>query len=337
MASNYTGNRTATQAPGPTPAFDVSPVHVLPADGDALNAASVAQMVKEAADFIDLLTHGPYVHSKQTPENGNPIEYWRDVNQRVRSGVDHLGFHGAGRITGHTEPWIMAGGAISSTTSNIYNSSQWSVSIAGTSSLSPAITNQAGVAVDLTTSTASSKIILQTANAAYVHRAATVFIMEALVTPLTVPVADCLFGFGVVDAVVIGDSFFPSGRNFAMLYVDPTEATDPQKWHYATCNGTTVTKSAAGLGAADVFADSVFALRIELFGSGYPGGALARFFVGSPSFTATTTATLPADNSLMLPFFKQFGTASVSRTSIIGPCRWQFNAIDPGLTTSAMI
>ncbi len=52
MSSNYTGDPTATQSPGPTPGYGNYPIVVLPADGDALNAASVAQAYKELADFV---------------------------------------------------------------------------------------------------------------------------------------------------------------------------------------------------------------------------------------------------------------------------------------------
>ncbi len=55
MSTNYTGNPTATQAPGPTPAPGNYPIVVIPVDGDALNSASIAQALKENADFIAYL------------------------------------------------------------------------------------------------------------------------------------------------------------------------------------------------------------------------------------------------------------------------------------------
>ena len=55
MSSNYTGSETATQAPATAPAWDNSPIVVIPADGDAANAASVAQAMKEPADVLDFL------------------------------------------------------------------------------------------------------------------------------------------------------------------------------------------------------------------------------------------------------------------------------------------
>lgn len=55
--SNYTGDPAATQAPSPPPGQDVEPVGDLPDDGDALNAASVAQAFKVCLDFIAWLTN----------------------------------------------------------------------------------------------------------------------------------------------------------------------------------------------------------------------------------------------------------------------------------------
>lgn len=51
MSSTYTGIPTAAQSPGIAPALGGYPEVVLPADGDALSAASVAQMTKALADF----------------------------------------------------------------------------------------------------------------------------------------------------------------------------------------------------------------------------------------------------------------------------------------------
>lgn len=55
MSTNYTGNPAATQAPGPAITPGAVPIVQLPADGDSLAAASVAQLAKESADFIAYL------------------------------------------------------------------------------------------------------------------------------------------------------------------------------------------------------------------------------------------------------------------------------------------
>jgi hypothetical protein len=51
MASLYTGVPTAAQSPSPAPSADGAPILSLPSDGDAANAASIAQAFKALADF----------------------------------------------------------------------------------------------------------------------------------------------------------------------------------------------------------------------------------------------------------------------------------------------
>ena len=64
MATNYTADPTASQAPSPAPslAAGVLPILSVPADGDNLNASSVAQAFKTLADWTGFLkeTIAPY-------------------------------------------------------------------------------------------------------------------------------------------------------------------------------------------------------------------------------------------------------------------------------------
>lgn len=55
MSSNYTGNPTATEAPAAAPSPGTAPIIVLPSDGDAASAASVAQALKCLADYVAFL------------------------------------------------------------------------------------------------------------------------------------------------------------------------------------------------------------------------------------------------------------------------------------------
>jgi hypothetical protein len=56
MATDYTGNPTATQAPASAPGPGVAPIVRIPADGDASNAASITQEIKALADYVAWLT-----------------------------------------------------------------------------------------------------------------------------------------------------------------------------------------------------------------------------------------------------------------------------------------
>jgi len=55
MSSTYTGSASAVQTPAPAPAPGATPIITLPADNDALNAASVAQMVKVPTDYLTFI------------------------------------------------------------------------------------------------------------------------------------------------------------------------------------------------------------------------------------------------------------------------------------------
>lgn len=57
MATQYTGDRTALQVPASIPDDGVSPIAVVPDDGDDLNVSSIMQSLKVAMDFIDYCTH----------------------------------------------------------------------------------------------------------------------------------------------------------------------------------------------------------------------------------------------------------------------------------------
>lgn len=52
MSTNYTGNPTATESPAAQPSPGIPPIVVIPADGDSVSAASVAQGYKVLADYM---------------------------------------------------------------------------------------------------------------------------------------------------------------------------------------------------------------------------------------------------------------------------------------------
>jgi len=57
MATQYPGDRSAVQMPASIPNDGVTPIAVVPDDGDDLNVSSVLQSLKVAMDFIDYCTH----------------------------------------------------------------------------------------------------------------------------------------------------------------------------------------------------------------------------------------------------------------------------------------
>jgi hypothetical protein len=100
MATNYTGVATATQAPSAAPEPGSAPVVVLPADGDPLNAASVAQSKKVLADYIAWML-SPRAKASSWLQ---ALRRYRNARLQTVSAVDHLGFP-AGRFVGWDEDW----------------------------------------------------------------------------------------------------------------------------------------------------------------------------------------------------------------------------------------
>lgn len=100
MATNYTGNPTATQAPGPQPDPDNFPIVSLPAAGDGDTAASVAQAFKESVDHIAWLK-APRAFVASWIQ---AIRRYRNGQQQTRFGISHGGLPG-GLIRGWQEDW----------------------------------------------------------------------------------------------------------------------------------------------------------------------------------------------------------------------------------------
>lgn len=59
MPTDYTGDKTATEAPAAPPALGVAPITRIPNDGEAANVASILQEIKVLADYVAFLTDRP--------------------------------------------------------------------------------------------------------------------------------------------------------------------------------------------------------------------------------------------------------------------------------------
>jgi hypothetical protein len=105
VASNYTGNQGSTQAPSGPPTPDGNPVASIPVDGDPVNAASVAQGFKMAADWLAWLTKPKAIATSWV----QAIRRYRSAVGHTRAVIDHLGFLN-GRVVSWDEPWPWAVG-----------------------------------------------------------------------------------------------------------------------------------------------------------------------------------------------------------------------------------
>src|SRR6187551_1467142 len=96
MSTTRAGDPTATQAPSAPPTPGAVPTQTLPADGDPLTAASVAQAFKVSADFIAWLM-SPRAQAAAGTGASNwaeAIRLYKNARQQTRFAVDHLGFPG---------------------------------------------------------------------------------------------------------------------------------------------------------------------------------------------------------------------------------------------------
>lgn len=100
MATQYTGDRTAVEMPASKPNDGVSPIGVVPDDGDDLNASSVLQIAKVALDFLDYCTHRfedfPGVRSYDAARTYTEGMMCLDIDgmtYRVKTGQSSIGIH----------------------------------------------------------------------------------------------------------------------------------------------------------------------------------------------------------------------------------------------------
>lgn len=109
MSTTRAGDPTATQSPSAPPTPGATPTQTLPADGDACNAASVAQALKVSADF-DAWSKSPRAQAAAGTGASNWIEaiqLWKNARLQTRFLVDHLGFP-AGKFVHWQEDWAAA-------------------------------------------------------------------------------------------------------------------------------------------------------------------------------------------------------------------------------------
>lgn len=126
MPASYTGNPTATQAPGGQPQGDAAPVGALPVDSDPPNAATFAQPLKEPLDWIAWLAKPTALASAWA----QAIMRWRNSRGRTRFAVDHRGFP-AGKIFHFTEDWSNVALTLKNSVGNGPWAGRWNYSIDG--------------------------------------------------------------------------------------------------------------------------------------------------------------------------------------------------------------
>jgi hypothetical protein len=100
MSTTYPGDPAATEAPSVPPTPGVVPSVVIPADGEALNAASITQALKALADFA-AWQMSPRAKASDWAV---PIQLWRTGGLKQAFGIDHLGYP-FGRLNHWRQNW----------------------------------------------------------------------------------------------------------------------------------------------------------------------------------------------------------------------------------------
>lgn len=293
MPTNYTGNASATQAPAPTPGPGAVPVVTIPADGDADNAASIAQALKYAADYLAYIFTGilkVFFPTPPTTSTDAAQAYVKDANGNVRGLVDHLGYFGGGHVSYLDEVWDYTFSA-SSTATPLANNPRWAVVIAspGTIASSNPTTTYDSPFVTIAPLTGANQVLETAMPLVYYPTTSLSFMAEADVgTNLSGS-----FYFGLLSNGVTLFGGNPSAR-FRATGIG-------NNWQCETCNGTTTTTVDSGVAASPTSDPSGARLRIELHGSGSPYGSKARFFINGAK-VAEITATLPPASPYLLAF-----------------------------------
>lgn len=121
MSSNYTADRTATQAPAAAPAAGAGPILTLPSAGDADSAASIAQAFKALADYA-AFGRAPFANSGAWAQK---ILAFADAKLNQRWCIDHFG-KPQHQLIEWTESFTPAS-AFSTTTAGTTTAGRWEI------------------------------------------------------------------------------------------------------------------------------------------------------------------------------------------------------------------
>jgi len=318
MSTTYTADPTATQAPADPPVKRNPVKETLPADGDAANAASIAQALKVLGDY-SAFEAKPFAEASNW---GNPIKNYRNARLQERFRIDHGGLPG-GKLIQWTEDWtprsqfsvsplsptqigrwnftgVGSGGSLSAqlptigtlNPSDIYSSLNVTVDSSGASQQA-----EIRLADDSTMSTFSDN--------AYVF-------MEFDFQIRTVTSMDWVMGFSCIGEAI-------NGINHGMFIIRPDSAGVHYKCR--TINGGSPTEVDSGVAGT---AGAKHRARLEWWGANIADDSAAHavFFIDDLATpVADITATMPTSATRnLVPCFGGFSTGSVANaTLILGP------------------
>jgi hypothetical protein len=326
MSTNYTGSATATQAPAATPDPDNAPIDVLPADGDPLNAASVAQAFKVLADYIHAIKN-PRSKSTSWPQ---ALRRYRNARLQTMFAVDHLGLP-SGRIVQWEEDWsnVLLINKGNSDTVNGAWANRWNFGLSGTgtnagvavSNPDPTIwptSRYATLSVD--TSVTDSTVEAQRGECITdANRAVTMQWEENCPDPGDLGDAEIAMGISLDDQNYDDAGAWSALTSPGVAFVKRTGDTNWQC--YTKAVGGSAAYATTGV-AANTTARRRF--RIEILGANVADDSTARvnFFVDDTHVPVT----LAVGNGVARPFFRLSRTATGAAVSMhVGVVSWRHN------------
>lgn len=313
MASNYTGNPTATQAPAVAPTPGVAPVASIPSGTDAPTIESITQAFKVAMDylayvFLNILA--TIFVSKPTTASDVAQVYLKDASGNVRSVFDHNGYP-SGRRSEYRENWDfnLVTNAIF-TNQTIFGGSGYSrwngKTISGTRNI---ISTQPGGASDpssylqIFNSTGSTSDICSIyGQYPWVKLQTYTSLVMEFETNISTP-SGTTFALGLVDIANAGSTAPAAGASGAFR-CQLGKRTGDTNWQAITGDGTTVAFTDLGVVAT---AGVWTRIRIELHGSGSPYGACARFFINDVQVGGNITTHVPSAPTITTGSVPEFG------------------------------
>lgn len=371
MSSQYTGNPTATQSPAPTPALGNYPIEVLPADGDALNASSVAQAFKVCADFIAFIqlaiskiltttysmlglvvdgtgeqTVSPVAGQVSVSRSSfiyDPLLVFKDVGgTEVRWLVDHNGFP-MSKCSRIETNWNFGPTLSAGATASLGGDGTWlgvSSANATVGVVAPSSAYYSTAAIIHTVTTSTNYGVITTQNVPTVWGANTSFVMEfdfALSNASNTNTSSWVIG-------LVGGAGNPSGSGTQNSLCFQKASTDTFWWtQESNFGGSLNVTNNVVTPVSGVFNQ----FRIEYHGASTPigiaatAGCLANtakglFFIDGTfigAYSSTDTHFPTSSGNQMAPYFGGVATASNTTTGTLGNvrCVWTLFLSPPSL------
>ncbi len=344
MSTNYTGDPTATQAPAPTPGANEEPIAVLPADGDPVNAASVAQAFKVLADYVAYV-NSYHIFEKRDNDavtvGSTPLALVDLINAggNRRGYFDHNGYF-TPQLVELYEPWLffLNETGDSSGQVTVPDWGRWQYSTTTNALISTGLTSTSlgqMPVVSVSTDASASEV---GPDWSYIETVSPIFSTEEAVgspgEPLSVAMCWCMkINAGGANNVSILAGFHDDTDPDTVPYNGITfvKASANTTWHAVTASDSGLFDVDNTDTAVTATANTWVSCRIEYHGTQSPYSAPRTIFYMNGQIVAThTTIAYMASGTSIRPYFAVLATGATgaTRTLDVGPVRVIYNPFD---------